>query len=135
MSSLFSKIVAGKVPAHFVAKSKDYVAFLDINPLHEGHTLVVPKQEIDYIFDQSKDILSGLLPFAQKVAKAIEQVVLCKRIGLAVLGLEIPHTHLHLVPIHSLSDLDFAKPRVSCTQAQFSDLAARIREIVERDTT
>ena len=131
MSSVFTKIISGEIPAHFIAKSTHYVAFLDSHPLHKGHTLVVPKKEIDYIFDQTHEVLSGLLLFAKPIAKAIEQVVPCKRIGIAVLGLEVPHTHIHLIPIHSLSDLDFARPRVSSTQEQFSELADRIRKVLE----
>jgi histidine triad (HIT) family protein len=126
MPSLFSRIVQGEIPAHKVAEDDRYLAFLDINPLAKGHVLVIPKEEVDYIFDLDPETLSGLMVFAQRVAKAIAHVVPCKRIGVAVIGLEVPHAHVHLVPLQSLHDLDFSKPRVSLTKEEFAEVAAAI---------
>jgi len=126
MATIFSKIVNGEIPAYKVAESENYLAFLDINPLHQGHTLVIPKVEIDYIFDLDNQTLEGLFSFSKKVAAAIEKTVQCKRIGLAVLGLEVPHAHVHLVPINGVHDIDFGKPRVHLTPVQFQDLADQI---------
>jgi len=126
MASIFTKIIKGEIPAYKVAETEQYLAFLDINPLHRGHTLVIPKIEIDYIFDLENDILQGLILFSKKVAAAIEKTVQCKRIGIAVLGLEVPHAHIHLVPINSVHDIDFKKPRVHLSPVQFQDLADQI---------
>ena len=131
MSSLFSRIISREVPAHIVAESKKFIAFLDINPLREGHTLVVPKVEVDYIFDQSDDVLSGLLIFAKNVAKQIQTAVPCSRIGLAVVGLEVPHTHLHLVPIDSVSDMDFSRPKLKLSQEALTACADCIRAVAQ----
>ena len=126
MVSLFSRIISREISAHIVAENEQFIAFLDINPLREGHTLVVPKVEIDYIFDQSDDVLSGMLIFAKSVAKKIQAVVPCSRIGLAVVGLEVPHTHLHLVPIDNISDMNFSRPKLSLSQETLSVCANRI---------
>jgi histidine triad (HIT) family protein len=126
MPSIFSKIVAGQIPCHKVAETELYLAFLDISPLAKGHTLVIPKQEIDYLFDLDDQLLSGLMLFAKQVAKAIEQTVTCQRIGVAVIGLEVPHAHVHLVPMNSLHDLDFSKPRVKLSQEEYVHLAQAI---------
>lgn len=127
MSTIFTKIINGEIPCHKIAENEQFIAFLDIRPVAKGHTLVVPKTEIDYIFDQAEDVLSAMLPFAKRVAKAIEAVVPCGRICLAVIGLEVPHTHLHLLPTNRMSDFNF-KNHVPMTAQELSDLAAQIRE-------
>ncbi len=109
MSSIFSRIVAREIPAHIVAEDENFLAFLDINPLVQGHTLVIPKQEVDYIFDLDDEVLAGLHIFAKKVARAIEAVVTCERIGVTVIGLEVPHAHVHLIPINAVNDMNFGK--------------------------
>jgi histidine triad (HIT) family protein len=126
MSSIFSKIVKGDIPSYKIAEDDNYYAFLDINPLNEGHTLVIPKREEDYLFDLNDSEIGGLFIFAKKVAKAIEKEVKCERIGIAVLGLEVPHAHVHLVPINGLYDIDFSKPKLKFSQEQFLDIAKRI---------
>lgn len=131
MPSIFTKIINGEIPCYKVAESDKYFAFLDINPLAKGHTLVVPKVETDYIFDLDEETLKGMMVFAKKISHAIEAVVSCERIGLAVLGLEVPHAHIHLVPINSESDISFSKPRVKMTVDEFSILAEEIRNKME----
>lgn len=126
MATIFSRIVKGEIPSYKVAEDERYFAFLDINPLAKGHTLVIPKVEVDYLFDLEPDTLAGLTVFAQRVAKAIEKVVPCKRIGVAVLGLEVPHAHIHLVPLNHESDIDFHKPKLKLSQDEFSELASKI---------
>ena len=128
MASIFSKIIAGEIPSYKIAEDDRYFAFLDIFPLTKGHVLVVPKQEVDYIFDAEDDLLAGMLPFAKRVAKAIEKVVPCERIGLSVIGLEVPHAHIHLVPINSVADINFAKPKIKLEQEEFAELAEAIRQ-------
>ena len=131
MTSIFSRIIAGEIPSYKVAENDDCIAFLDINPLKEGHTLVVPKKEVDYIFDLDEDTYLNLHSFAKKVAHAIEKVVPCERIGVAVIGLEVPHTHIHLVPINGIHDIDFAKPKKQLTQEQFVEIASMISDEYE----
>ena len=126
MASIFSKIVNGEIPSYKVAEDANYYAFLDINPLNEGHTLVIPKKEIDYIFDLDQDTLSGLMLFAQRVARAIEKAVPCKRVGVVVLGLEVPHAHIHLVPLNKESDVDFRKPKLQLSPERFAQIASNI---------
>lgn len=126
MASVFTKIVKGQLPAYRVAEDDRFLAFLDINPLTKGHTLVIPKEEIDYIFDLPEELYRDLWLFARKVARAIEKVVECERIGIAVVGLEVPHAHIHLIPINSIADMNFAKPRVKMTDEEFKELAERI---------
>jgi histidine triad (HIT) family protein len=128
MASIFSRIVSGDIPAYKIAEDDKYLAFLDVNPLVRGHALVIPKQEVDYIFDLDPDTLSGLMLFAQRVAVAIEKVVPCKRIGVAVIGLEVPHAHVHLVPLQEIHDLDFTKPRVQLSPEEFNTLAQEIKD-------
>jgi histidine triad (HIT) family protein len=128
MATIFSKIATGEIPSYKIAEDERYFAFLDINPLAKGHTLVIPKKEIDYIFDVDDDTLAGMMLFAKRVAIAIEKAVPCKRIGVAVLGLEVPHAHIHLVPLNQESDISFSKPRVKLTNEEFADLAQRIAE-------
>ena len=127
MSSIFSHIIAGEIPCYKIAEDEKYFAFLDINPLAEGHTLVVPKEETDYIFDLNDELLAGMMVFAKKVAVAIQKSVTCKRVGIAVLGLEVPHAHIHLVPVNDLGDINFTKPKLSFTQEEFTRTAERIR--------
>jgi histidine triad (HIT) family protein len=126
--TIFSKIVAGEIPSYKIAEDENYFAFLDINPLTEGHTLVIPKKEVDYIFDLDADELAGLTVFAQKVAKAIAKTISCKRVAMIVLGLEVPHTHIHLIPIESEKDANFCKPKLKLSKEEFEDIAKRIRE-------
>jgi len=126
MASIFTKIVNGEIPCYKVAENDHYFAFLDINPLHKGHTLVIPKMEVDYLFDLPEQVYEGLFKFSRTIALAIEKTINCKRIGVAVLGLEVPHAHIHLVPINSVHDIDFKKTRVELTKEQFTEIAAQI---------
>jgi histidine triad (HIT) family protein len=128
MSSIFTKIIQGEIPSYKVAEDEQFFAFLDIRPLAKGHTLVVPKEEIDYIFDLEDKLLSDMLVFTKRLGKAIEQVVPCKRMGMTVLGLEVPHAHIHLVPINSVYDIDFKKAPVDMSEKEFKELALRISE-------
>ncbi len=127
MPSIFTKIVQGEIPAYKIAETEDYLAFLDINPLAKGHTLAIPKKEIDYIFDIEDEQLAGLMAFAKRVAKAIESVVPCERIGVSVIGLEVPHTHVHLIPINDIGDMNFSKPKLSPSMEELAELAEAIR--------
>jgi histidine triad (HIT) family protein len=127
MATLFSRIIQGEIPAYRIAESERYLAFLDIYPLAKGHVLVVPKIEVDYLFDLDDTWLEGLLPFAKNVAHALEKVVPCLRIGVAVIGLEVPHAHVHLVPLNSMKDLDFTQPKLSFSPQEFEELAAAVR--------
>ena len=126
MASLFTRIVQGEIPCHKVAESADFLAFLDISPRTKGHTLVIPKQEVDYIFDLDEAAYAGLWQFARQVAAAVEQVVPCERIGVAVIGLEVPHTHIHLVPLHGIGDINFSRPAFEITQEELAELAQAI---------
>ncbi|MGB0839172.1 MAG: HIT family protein [Chitinophagales bacterium] len=126
MASIFTKIINGTIPSYKIAETEAYYAFLDINPLMQGHTLVVPKKEVDYIFDLDEKTFEGLMRFSKKIAHAIEAVVPCNRISIAVVGLEVPHAHVHLVPINAMADMDFKKPRVQMTRAEFTALAQEI---------
>lgn len=126
MATIFSRIVSGEIPCYKIAETADYLAFLDVRPQAKGHTLCIPKREIDYIFDIEDNLLAGLTLFAKKVAKAIEKVVPCQRIGIAVIGLEVPHAHVHLIPLNSISDLSFGKEPVPMSPEEMSDLAAKI---------
>ena len=128
MSSIFSKIINGEIPSYKIAEDENYYAFLDISPLAKGHTLVVPKNETDYIFDLDDTTLGGMLVFSKKVAKAIEKVIPCKRIGIAVLGLEVPHAHIHLVPINGGTDIEFSKPKLKLSQEEFIEIAEKIKK-------
>lgn len=126
MAGLFAKIAKGEIPSYKIAENENYFAFLDINPLAKGHTLVIPKREEDYIFDLGDDELSGLMVFSKKIAKAIEKVIPCERIGISVIGLEVPHAHVHLIPIMSVHDMNFAKERVKITEDEYKALAQEI---------
>ena len=126
MATIFSKIIAGDIPSYRIYEDDRYYAFLDINPLAEGHTLVIPKVETDYLFELEDDLLAGMMVFAKKVALAIDQTMECKRVGVAVLGLEVAHAHIHLIPINNLHDIEFSKPKLKFTEEQFRDTAQRI---------
>lgn len=127
MSTLFSKIIRGEIPCYKVAEDDNYFAFLDINPLHEGHTLVIPKEETDYVFDLSDTRLAGLIIFSKRVALAIQVAIPCKRIGVAILGLEVPHAHIHLVPMDTMEDVNFRNPKMKFTAAEFKNTAESIK--------
>ena len=128
MASIFTRIVNGEIPCYKVAEDENYFAFLDINPLTKGHTLVIPKQEIDYIFDIDDQVLAGMMVFAKKVAKKIGSKIECKRVAVAVLGLEVPHAHIHLVPINSEKDVDFSREKLVLTPEEFEKIASDLRE-------
>ena len=128
MASIFTRIINGEIPSHKVAEDARFFAFLDINPIQRGHTLVIPKKEIDYIFDLDDELLSGLLPFAKKVAGKIKKVIPCERIGISVIGFEVSHAHVHLIPINGVQDMDPSRSRVKMSQEEFADLTRQIRE-------
>ncbi len=132
MASIFTRIVNGEIPSYKVAEDEHYYAFLDINPLALGHTLVIPKNEIDYIFDLESSEYAGLWAFAHKVAKALGNAVPCKRIGVAVLGMEVPHAHIHLVPLQSEADLDFRKEKIQLSQDEFVSVTEKISEAFKK---
>lgn len=127
MATIFSKIIAGEIPSYKIAESDKFFAFLDINPMAKGHTLVVPKQETDYIFDLDDNLLSEMTLFAKKIAKAIERAIPCKRVGVMVIGLEVPHAHIHLVPIQKEGDMNLSNPRVKLSKEEFEEIAEKIR--------
>ena len=131
MASIFSKIVAGDIPCHRVAEDERFLAFLDIMPLAPGHTLVIPKVEVDRIWDLDPDLLGALHVFSQKVALAMEDVMPCQRVGQAVIGLEVPHAHVHLIPLNAVSDINFERPKLKVSQEELADVAARIRGAFE----
>jgi histidine triad (HIT) family protein len=133
MASIFTKIVNGEIPAHKVAESVDFLAFLDINPLKEGHVLVIPKKEVDYIFDIEDDLYVSMMIFAKIVAKGIKRAIPCDRIGVAVVGLEVPHAHIHLIPIDKISDMNFSNPKLNLSQEELSDTALRILNVMRED--
>lgn len=128
MSTIFTKIINGEIPSYKVAENHQFFAFLDINPLAKGHTLVIPKTEIDYIFDLDEETTKGIFLFAQKVAKAIGKVVECQKVGMAVIGLEVRHAHIHLIPINGIYDIDFSKPKLKLTKEEFELIAENIRK-------
>jgi histidine triad (HIT) family protein len=131
MASIFTRIIKGEIPCYKVSENEKFIAFLDVRPLAAGHTLIVPKQEIDYIFDLDDDTLAEMMLFAKKVAKAMKEVIDCRRIGIAVLGLEVPHAHIHLVPMNSEKDILFTNPRIQLTEEQFRTMAKSIGERVK----
>ena len=128
MASIFSRIVAGEIPSYKVAEDERFFAFLDISPVAKGHTLVIPKQEVDYIFDLDDETYNGLMAFARKVARALEGAVECKRVGVAVMGLEVPHAHIHLIPITTEGDMNFFREKLSLPAEEMAAIAARIAE-------
>ncbi len=127
MATIFTKIINGEIPSYKIAETDKYYAFLDINPLAKGHTLVIPKKETDYILDIEDEELKGLFAFAKKVGIAIEKVISCKRMGITVIGLEVPHAHVHLIPINSIYDMDFKQPKLKFSNQEFQDIAESIR--------
>lgn len=130
MDTIFTKIIKGEIPSYKIAENEKFFAFLDINPLAPGHTLVIPKLQNDYIFDLEDDLLADMMVFAKKIARAIEANVSCLRIGVAVIGIEVPHTHIHLVPINKVGDLNFANPKCKLSDQQFRELASNISNSV-----
>lgn len=126
MPTLFTRIINGEIPCHKIAEDDNFFAFLDIMPLAPGHVLVVPKKQIDYIFDVDDDLLSGILPFAKKIATAMEKVIPCERIGISVIGLEVPHAHLHLIPLRTMDDINFSRPKLKMSDKELAEIAARI---------
>lgn len=128
MASIFTKIINQEIPSYKVAESERFYAFLDISPLTKGHTLVVPKQEVDYIFDLQDDLLGEMMVFGKQVSKAIQSVVDCERVGVAVIGLEVPHAHIHLIPINGMDDMNFANTKLKLSQEEFVEISAKISE-------
>ncbi len=127
MSSIFTKIIQGEIPSYKIAESDDFYAFLDIHPIAKGHTLVVPKKEVDRFFDLDDDLLADIMPFAKRVAKALKATIPCNRIGVTVIGLEVPHAHVHLVPINKMSDISFEKAKLKFSEEEMEALAKAIR--------
>ena len=132
MPSIFSKIIAGDIPAYKVAETNEFLAFLDIAPLTEGHLLVIPKKEVDNLFDLDDETYTGLMLFAKIVAGAMKKVIPCNRIGVTVIGLEVPHAHIHLIPINTMDDMNFARPKLKFTPEQFRATADKIREALSK---
>ena len=126
MATIFTRIIKGEIPCYKIAENDDYFAFLDINPLRAGHTLVVPKRETDYIFDLEDSYLAGMIIFSKKIASAIRSTIPCNRIGVAILGIEVPHAHIHLVPMDTMEDINFKNPKLKFTVEEFKDIAAKI---------
>lgn len=126
MASIFSKIVAGEIPSYKIAEDENFYAFLDIFPLAKGHTLVIPKKEVDYLFDLDDETYLGLQAFAKRIAKALDKAIPCKRVGVAVLGLEVPHAHIHLVPMNSEADINFKNPKKKFTPEEFEEIQKSI---------
>ncbi len=136
--TIFSKIIAGEIPAHKVAESNEFLAFMDISPLAEGHVLVIPKKEVDNLFDLDDETYTGLQMFAKIVANGIKRAIPCLKVGVAVIGLEVPHAHIHLIPINKVSDIDFSRPKLSFSNEELAATAAKIKlaihnEIAEED--
>lgn len=127
MASIFTKIINREIPAYIIAESEDCLAFLDVFPLAKGHTLVVPKKEVDYIFDIEDELLAKMMVFSKQVAKAIEQAITCQRIGIAVIGLEVPHAHIHLIPLQSVEDINFSRPKLKFSEEEMKAIAGKIR--------
>ncbi|MCH6200663.1 HIT family protein [Aquiflexum sp. LQ15W] len=128
MATIFTKIINKEIPAEIIAEDERFIAFLDIMPLVKGHVLVVPKQEVDYIFNLDDDTLSGLHIFAKKVAKAIDKTIKCTRVGVAVIGLEVPHVHIHLVPLRTMDDINFTRPKLKLSKEELAEIAQTIRK-------
>jgi histidine triad (HIT) family protein len=128
MASIFTRIINGEIPCHKIAENDKFLAFLDIMPLRDGHVLVIPKTEIDYIFDIDDDLLGEMMIFAKQVARKIKTAIPCNRIGVTVIGLEVPHAHIHLIPINTLSDMDFTKPKLNPSADALAETARKIRE-------
>jgi histidine triad (HIT) family protein len=131
--TIFSKIVSGEIPAYKVAETIDFLAFLDINPLAEGHVLVIPKKEIDYLFDLEDELYTGLQIFAKIVAGGIKKAIPCMKVGVAVIGLEVPHAHIHLIPMNRVDDMNFSRPKLSFTPEQLEATTNKIREALKQE--
>lgn len=131
MATIFSKIINGEIPSYKIAEDENYYAFLDINPLKKGHTLVVPKQETDYLFDLDDQTLKGMMVFAKRIARAIDRVIECKRVGVVVLGMEVPHAHIHLIPLEKEIDASFTQPKLKLSEEEFEEIAEKIRGALE----
>lgn len=131
MSSIFTRIINREIPGHIVAEDKNHIAILDINPLVSGHTLVVPKSEIDYLFDLEENAFIELQQFSKRVAKGLKKAIPCRRIGVAVIGLEVPHCHIHLVPMNSMDDINFSRPKLSPVPEELSSIAESIRNEID----
>lgn len=130
MSSIFSRIIAGEIPCYRIAENEDFIAFLDVFPLKKGHTLVVPKKEVDYIFDLDNTTYNGLMAFAKETAIAIKKAIPCNRIGVSVVGLEVPHAHIHLIPINTVNDMNFSNEKLKLTKHEFEDISAKIIQFI-----
>jgi histidine triad (HIT) family protein len=130
MATLFTKIIQGEIPCHKIAEDDQFLAFLDINPAAIGHTLVIPKAEVDYIFNLDNDTYTGLMLFAKRIAPALAKAVPCLRIGVAVIGLEVPHTHVHLIPLNTMSDINFSKPKLKLSPEELAATAENIRKVL-----
>ena len=128
MESIFTKIVKGEIPSYKIAESENCYAFLDINPLAKGHALIIPKKEVDYIFDLDDDLYNQLFKFAKQVGLAIESVIPCKRMGMIVFGLDVPHAHIHLIPINKAADMNFSSPKLKLEQSEFIEIAEKIQQ-------
>lgn len=128
MASIFTKLINREIPGHIIAEDENYIAFLDIMPLVKGHVLVVPKEEISYIFDMEDQLLSGLHIFSKRVAKAIDRTIKCTRVGVAVIGLEVPHVHIHLVPLNNMDDINFTRSKLKLGDEEMNEIADKIRE-------
>ena len=130
MATIFTRIVEGQIPCYKIAEDEKHLAFLDVKPLKRGHTLVIPKREVDYIFDLSDEETAQLHTFARRVARAVDATIPCKRVGVAVIGLEVPHVHIHLIPLDKITDTDFGQPRLDLSEAEFKEIAATIAAAV-----
>jgi len=128
MASIFTRIISGDIPSFKVAENDKFLAFLDVSPISEGHTLVIPKVEVDYLFDLNDETLAELMVFAKAVAIKIQRVISCKKVGVSVIGLEVPHAHVHLIPINTISDMNFSNPKLQISENQLSELAIAIRK-------
>lgn len=127
MASIFTKIINGEIPAYKIAETEDYLAFLDVFPLVKGHTLVIPKKEVDKIFEMDKSLYLGLMDFAHDIAQAVEKAIPCVRVGVAVIGLEVPHTHVHLVPLNTIQDINFTNPKLKLENEEMIEIAQKIK--------
>jgi histidine triad (HIT) family protein len=131
MATIFSRIIAGEIPSYTIAEDERFYAFLDVNPMAKGHTLVVPKKEVDYLFDMDDELLSGMTVFSKKVARAIEKAIPCRRVGLMVIGLEVPHAHIHLIPIQKEGDMNLSNPKLKLSADELAEIAEKIRTAYE----
>ena len=130
MATIFSRIIAGEIPSYKIAENDDYIAFLDVFPLKKGHVLVVPKKEVDYIFDLDDASYDGLMSFSKSIAKAIKQAIPCNRIAMSVIGLEVPHAHVHLIPMNTMNDANFSNEKLKLTKEEFEEIASKIKQYI-----